>query len=107
MATIRIDVEQIAVIYANMLEQAGRSDIFRISDKEVEHDIQDSAVSPAKTRLHLHTPVDDGTGASSSLACGPARQSEASFRSWASPFGSVRFPGDCYTARAGLFRLFS
>jgi hypothetical protein len=34
MATIQIDIEQIAVIYANMIDQAVRSDIFPISDKE-------------------------------------------------------------------------
>ena len=64
-ATYQIDVEKIAIILANMLEQAAQSDFCQISDQEVKDDIQNSEHPSAEAGIYLHTPIEHGPGTAS------------------------------------------
>lgn len=65
MATYQVDIDEIGIILANMLEQAMQADSDETSGKEVKHDTQNTEVSPGKTSVHIYTAVEHGTSAAS------------------------------------------
>ena len=58
MATDCFDIQELAILLANMLEGALQSgdELFEI--KEVDHGQQDSGKTPTETGVHLFTPIE-------------------------------------------------
>lgn len=62
MATVCFDIDELAILIANMLENAVRSG--ELESTEVGHEQQDSEKSSSETGIHLSAPVEHDTGLS-------------------------------------------
>ena len=76
MVVYRVNVEEIAILFANMLESALKSDSGQFLAEEAHHDTEDSDDSLGKIGIHLHPAVDYGAGAAPSGEHGTAVCSE-------------------------------